>query len=259
MFKGLAKFRLAWSRDGALGLREAVPGDDHLRGAAGFHITVLEPSYQKDDGRSGSGLGRFRATMESVGHTSGAFGSEFSPTRRPANGVAPAPRRDPIRSHAPSPFLQLRITCNKDQKLADRPLNPAFDHRNRQFRTDGFISRMAACRQICSDDESDRRNVRAGNAHPMSRNSRSNSRCNSRFLGYLFAGVGLSLLVFDRLAVAADLPLKAPVLKAVYSWTGFYFGGHVGYGNGSFGPNTNPLPEQGVFFPPSATGVIGGY
>jgi high affinity Mn2+ porin len=83
-------------------------------------------------------------------------------------------------------------------------------------------------------------------------------RC-SRSLGYVLAGVGLSMLVFDRPAMAADLPLKAPVFKAVYNWTGFYLGGHVGYGGGSFGPGTNPLPEQGVFFPHSVTGVIGGY
>ena len=42
-------------------------------------------------------------------------------------------------------------------------------------------------------------------------------------------------------------------------WTGFYLGGHVGYGSGSFGPDTNPLPLQGAFFPPSVTGMIGGY
>src|ERR1700738_2442497 len=60
-------------------------------------------------------------------------------------------------------------------------------------------------------------------------------------------------------AVAADMPLKAPVFKAVYSWTGFYLGGHVGYGGGSLGPGTNPLPLQGVYFPHSITGLIGGY
>ncbi|WP_051379163.1 carbohydrate porin [Bradyrhizobium murdochi] len=58
---------------------------------------------------------------------------------------------------------------------------------------------------------------------------------------------------------AADLPLKAPALRTLYNWTGFYVGGHVGYGDASFGPGTNPLPEQGVFFPHSATGLIGGY
>lgn len=35
---------------------------------------------------------------------------------------------------------------------------------------------------------------------------------------------------------------------AAYGWTGFYLGGHVGYGGGSFGPGTNSLPEQGCSF-----------
>jgi high affinity Mn2+ porin len=73
------------------------------------------------------------------------------------------------------------------------------------------------------------------------------------------AGVGLSLLAFDGAATAADLPLKAPAYKAVYNWTGFYLGGHFGYGGGSFGPGTNPLPEEGVLFPHSITGLIGGF
>jgi len=84
------------------------------------------------------------------------------------------------------------------------------------------------------------------------------NRC-SRPFGGAFVGVGLTLLAFELPAMAADLPLKAPAAKTVYDWTGFYLGGHVGYGGGSFGPGTNPLPEQGVFFPHSITGVIGGY
>ncbi|MGY8665646.1 carbohydrate porin [Bradyrhizobium sp. UFLA05-109] len=58
---------------------------------------------------------------------------------------------------------------------------------------------------------------------------------------------------------AADLPLKAPAVEAIYDWTGFYVGGHVAYGDASFGPGTNPLPEQGLIFPHSATGISGGY
>src|SRR5437763_6629170 len=84
------------------------------------------------------------------------------------------------------------------------------------------------------------------------------NRC-SRPFGGVIVGVGLALLAFELPAMAADLPLKAPAAKTVYDWTGFYLGGHVGYGGGSFGPGTNPLPEQGVFFPHSITGVIGGY
>ena len=55
------------------------------------------------------------------------------------------------------------------------------------------------------------------------------------------------------------MSLKAPALRPAFDWTGFYLGGHVGYGGGSFGPDTNPLPLQGVFFPHSITGLIGGY
>nr|WP_244549209.1 carbohydrate porin [Bradyrhizobium canariense] len=55
------------------------------------------------------------------------------------------------------------------------------------------------------------------------------------------------------------MALKAPAYQTVYDWTGFYIGGHVGYGGGSLGPGTNPIPEQGVVFPPSITGLIGGY
>lgn len=64
-------------------------------------------------------------------------------------------------------------------------------------------------------------------------------------------------------AMAADMPKAMPAKAAhphpVYDWTGLYLGGHAGYGGGGFGPGTNPLPQQGVFFPHSITGLIGGY
>lgn len=72
----------------------------------------------------------------------------------------------------------------------------------------------------------------------------------------------LGAFVWDLPAHAADLATKTlakAVSSAVFNWTGFYVGGHAGYGGGSFGPGTNPLPEQGVFFPHSLTGLIGGY
>jgi high affinity Mn2+ porin len=58
---------------------------------------------------------------------------------------------------------------------------------------------------------------------------------------------------------SAKLAVKAPVRAAIYDWTGFYVGGHFGYGDASFGPGTNPIPLQGVFLPPSPTGLIGGF
>jgi high affinity Mn2+ porin len=54
----------------------------------------------------------------------------------------------------------------------------------------------------------------------------------SRSRRCVFAGVGLSLIALDGRADAADMPVKAPVPAAVYSWTGFYIGGHVGYAAG---------------------------
>ena len=80
---------------------------------------------------------------------------------------------------------------------------------------------------------------------------------------YVFGGGTAVVLVTCSFGIAADLPsnlpIKAPVRSGIYDWTGFYLGGHVGYGGGGFGPGANPLPEQGVFFPHSVTGLIGGY
>ena len=72
-----------------------------------------------------------------------------------------------------------------------------------------------------------------------------------------------SFVAASSQASAADLrpsfPVKAPARSVIYGWTGFYLGGHVGYGGGSIGPDSNPLPLEGVFFPHSVTGLIGGY
>ena len=73
------------------------------------------------------------------------------------------------------------------------------------------------------------------------------------------ASFGLGALALGTPVAAADMTLKAPAYQVVYNWTGFYLGGHVGYGDGSLGPGTNPIPEQGVFFPPTITGGVGGY
>ncbi|MBN9597408.1 MAG: carbohydrate porin [Afipia sp.] len=73
------------------------------------------------------------------------------------------------------------------------------------------------------------------------------------------AGLALGMAAAES-AKAADtaLPLKTVRAAPMYDWSGFYLGGHTGYGGGSFGPNTNPLPQQGVFLPHSITGLIGG-
>ncbi|TXJ14047.1 MAG: cell envelope biogenesis protein OmpA [Afipia sp.] len=74
------------------------------------------------------------------------------------------------------------------------------------------------------------------------------------------AGLALGAVSAD-VARAADaaIPVKAPRTVPIFDWSGLYVGGHAGYGGGSFGPGTNPLPQQGVFFPHSITGLIGGF
>ncbi len=81
------------------------------------------------------------------------------------------------------------------------------------------------------------------------------SRSFAKILGHAAAAT----VALSGPAVAADIAFKAPAYAAVYDWTGFYLGGHTGYGDGSLGPRTNPLPEQSVFFPPTVTGLLGGY
>src|SRR5882757_1012164 len=114
---------------------------------------------------------------------------------------------------------------------------------------DDFISWVAADLQICSDDASPPQLLR--NVRTMNRDR--------RYRKHVLAGVAFGTLTLGGPAAAADMTLKAPVYKTVYDWTGFYIGGHFGYGGGSLGPGTNPLPEQGVFLPHSATGLIGGF
>ena len=73
-----------------------------------------------------------------------------------------------------------------------------------------------------------------------------------------FAGVGLSLLVLDYPAVAADvsMPVKAPHLQPVFDWTGFYIGAHAGFGRGSSSAVlTDPAPTTTSN---SFDGMVGG-
>jgi outer membrane immunogenic protein len=84
-----------------------------------------------------------------------------------------------------------------------------------------------------------------------------------------FAIVSGTALLFaaTSMATAADLPAKAPVYKApamvaaAYDWTGFYAGGHVGYG---WATDTETTQVGNVAFPAGSTwtvhsdGVLGG-
>ena len=51
--------------------------------------------------------------------------------------------------------------------------------------------------------------------------------------GCVLVGLGLSLLVVDGSAIAADMPVKAPYIRLVFDWTGLYVGAHAGFGRGS--------------------------
>lgn len=79
---------------------------------------------------------------------------------------------------------------------------------------------------------------------------------------YLLAGVAFAVFVPNDLALAdggaAAMPVKAPYRQDTYDWAGPYMGFHVGYGGGSVGSGTNPIPLQGVVFPHSVTGIVGG-
>ena len=70
----------------------------------------------------------------------------------------------------------------------------------------------------------------------------------------LFAATAAGALAAP--AQAADLPVKAPpvVAAAVYSWTGFYIGGHVGYAWGRSTTVGNPPDalDCGITFAPSS-------
>ncbi len=51
---------------------------------------------------------------------------------------------------------------------------------------------------------------------------------------FAILGAVIAALAFAAPANAADVPVRGPIYKAapapVFNWTGFYFGGHVGYG-----------------------------
>jgi high affinity Mn2+ porin len=94
----------------------------------------------------------------------------------------------------------------------------------------------------------DFRTFHAGQSNAMSRQGRSSKG--------VFAGLSLGMMALADPAAAADLPLKAPAMRAIFDWTGFYVGAHVGYGRGaSEVVLTDPTVTAG---PGVASGMIGG-
>lgn len=84
------------------------------------------------------------------------------------------------------------------------------------------------------------------------------------------AALAISLLAIGSIsASAADMRMrtKAPPIAVapVYSWTGFYVGGNIGYGWGNADTFFNPLPSAAQFvnllpqtLSPNPSGVLGG-
>ena len=87
----------------------------------------------------------------------------------------------------------------------------------------------------------------------------------ARYRECLLAGIALGAFAFEAPARAADikLPVKAPYLRPVFDWTGFYIGGHTGYSRGSSNAVlSDPLLSAAVtnsIFSGVVGGVQGGY
>ena len=95
---------------------------------------------------------------------------------------------------------------------------------------------------------------RTGNVRTVNRNRRS--------LEHALAGAAFGALALGSPAMAADMPLKAPHLRPAFDWSGFYIGGHTGYGRGSSSAVlSDPLAVSttGSVFSGVIGGVQGGY
>lgn len=75
------------------------------------------------------------------------------------------------------------------------------------------------------------------------------------------AAIASGVLAFPAAGRAADLPLKAPALKAVYDWTGLYIGAHTGVTRGTSSARlTDPtVATDNHVFTGATGGVQAGY
>lgn len=72
-----------------------------------------------------------------------------------------------------------------------------------------------------------------------------------RFVLLALAATGV-IFCCVKISVAADGPVKAPMIKPAYNWTGFYIGGNAGYG---WGGRTNP-DMSATENPPGMIGIV---
>jgi high affinity Mn2+ porin len=94
---------------------------------------------------------------------------------------------------------------------------------------------------------------RTGNVRTVNRKRRS--------MEHALAGAAFGALALGSPAMAADMPLKAPHLRPAFDWSGFYIGGHTGYGRGSStAVLSDPLAvSTNSIFSGVIGGVQGGY
>ena len=82
----------------------------------------------------------------------------------------------------------------------------------------------------------------------------------------IFGAAAVLLIAATTAGSAADLAVKAPYVAPVWSWTGFYIGGHVGAGWGTTKSNLTSINATGVGLVPvnfpiaqnSRSGFLGG-
>jgi high affinity Mn2+ porin len=75
-------------------------------------------------------------------------------------------------------------------------------------------------------------------------------------LVYLIGLSAFCVLAMHQQAASADLPvklpLKAPTKPSPFDWTGFYFGGHVGYATGASNWSATEVASSG----PALSGAL---
>src|SRR5581483_4419430 len=72
-----------------------------------------------------------------------------------------------------------------------------------------------------------------------------------------WAGISFLFAVWGGTAFAADMPVKAAPAAPIWNWSGFYVGGHFGYG-WAFPEITEDAPGARIGNPPRPKGILGG-